>query len=272
MMNIGGYATQIADLVLALAMAPLLVGWVNMCRAWTQNKKAPPLFTPYRVIRKLFAKEPVLAVNASPLFRFTPYVVFGALCLAAAILPTFDTDLPFNIAADAIALVGLLALARVFMALAAMDVGTAFGSLGARREMMIGFLAEPALLIVLFTTALIANSTSLSAIVTHLSRMDLAIYPSLAGKRVAITGGGSGIGASIVEHFCQQGSKVGFVDLDEAAKQALREMIKMICEKLNVSREEAYMLCSLQVDLRVTQLVDGNKGIHAMVSRSVIGL
>ena len=60
------------------------------------------------------------------------------------------------------------------------------------------------------------------------------------------------------------------VDLDEAAKQALREMIKMICERLNVSAEEAYMLSSLAVDLRVTQLVDGNKGIHAMLAKSLL--
>lgn len=68
-------------------------------------------------------------------------------------------------------------------------------------------------------------------------------------------------------HFISMGLNV---DLDEAAKQALREMIGMICEKLNVSREEAYMLCSLAVDLRVTQLVDGNKGIHAMLAKSLI--
>ena len=61
-------------------------------------------------------------------------------------------------AADAIALVGLFALARVFIALAAMDIGTAFGTLGARREMMVGFLAEPALLMVLFTASLICQS------------------------------------------------------------------------------------------------------------------
>ena len=99
----------------------------------------------------------MVADNASPLFRLTPYIVFGAWCCAAAIVPSLATDLPFARAADAIALVGLFALARVFMALAAMDIGTAFGSLGARREMLIGFLAEPALLMVLFTASLISR-------------------------------------------------------------------------------------------------------------------
>ena len=143
MLTIAGIAAQLTELMLAVLLAPLFTGWVNMCRAWMQNKSAPPLLTPYRVLLKLFNKEPVLAQNASPLFRITPYIIFGCMCLAAAIVPTLDINLPFNAAADAIALVGLFALARVFMSLAAMDIGTAFGTLGARREMMIGFLAEP---------------------------------------------------------------------------------------------------------------------------------
>ena len=77
-------------------------------------------------------------------------------CCAAAIIPSMGTRLPFSSAADAIALVGLFAMARVFVALAAMDVGTAFGTLGARREMMVGFLAEPALLMVIFVASLIS--------------------------------------------------------------------------------------------------------------------
>lgn len=187
MITLSGIAAQFTELVLAAVLAPLFTGWVNMCRAWLQNKSAPPVLTPYRVLVKLFGKEPVLAQNASPLFRITPYIIFGCMCLAAAIVPTLDINLPFNAAADAIALVGLFALARVFMSLAAMDIGTAFGTLGARREMMIGFLAEPALLMVLFTASLISGSTSLSSIVGQLGRMEMMIYPSLAFAGVAFT-------------------------------------------------------------------------------------
>ena len=86
-------------------------------------------------------------------------------------------------AADAIALVGLFALARVFISLAAMDIGTAFGSLGARREMLVGFLAEPALLMVLFTASLISQSTSLTTIVETLAHRELAIYPEPRVRR-----------------------------------------------------------------------------------------
>lgn len=187
MINPAGIAAQFAELVLAVLLAPLLTGWVNQCRVWLQNKSAPGLLQPYRNLNKLFQKEVVLARNASPLFRIAPYLIFGSLALAAAIVPTLDTDLPLNTAADAIALVGLLALARLFIALAGMDVGTAFGSLGARREMMVGFLAEPALLMVLFTASLISSSTSLSTIVQTLAHKEFVIYPSMAFAGVAFT-------------------------------------------------------------------------------------
>ncbi|MFA7270416.1 MAG: NADH-quinone oxidoreductase subunit H [Sterolibacterium sp.] len=178
---------QFLALVLALVLAPLLTGWVNQCRAWLQNRSAPPLLQPYYQLGKLFEKEVVLAHNASSLFRAAPYVIFAAMVLAATIVPTLSTDLPFGPAADAIALVGIFALARVFSALAGMDVGTSFGTMGARREMLVGFLAEPALLMVIFTTSLISHSTSLATIVETLGQRELIIYPSLAFAGVAFT-------------------------------------------------------------------------------------
>jgi formate hydrogenlyase subunit 4 len=184
---IRGLAFELAQLVLAVALAPLLMGWVNVCRARLANRQAPPLLLPYRTLRKLFLKETVLAPHASPVFRAAPYVIFGAMCAVAAIVPALATALPFAAAADAIALVGLFALARVALALCAMDVGTAFGSMGARREMFVGFLAEPALLMVLFTASLISGSTSLAAIVDTLGHGELALYPSLAFAGVAFT-------------------------------------------------------------------------------------
>jgi formate hydrogenlyase subunit 4 len=186
-MNASGLVAQLTEVALAILLAPLLSGWVSQCRAWLQNRRGPGLLQPYRVLAKLFEKEVVLAHNASSLFRSSPYVIFGCLVLAAAIVPTLGTDLPLNPAADAIALVGLLALARFFIALAGMDVGTAFGTLGARREMMVGFLAEPALLMVLFTASLISHSTSLSTIVGTLAHREFVIYPSMAFAGVAFT-------------------------------------------------------------------------------------
>jgi formate hydrogenlyase subunit 4 len=182
-----GVLSQLLAIAAALLLAPLLTGWVNQCRAWLQNRSAPPLLQPYRMLHKLFNKDSVLATNASPLFRASPYIVFGCMALASAIVPTLSTDLPLSPVADAIALVGLFALARVFISLAAMDVGTAFGTLGARREMFVGFLAEPALLMVFFCASLISKSTSLTTIVETLAHRELAIYPSLAFAGVAFT-------------------------------------------------------------------------------------
>lgn len=178
-------ASQGLQLAVAVALGPLYLGWVNQWRAWLQNRKAPPLVQPYRTIAKLFHKDAVIAASASPLFRSAPYGVFGCMLLALAIVPTLATDLPFAPAADVIALVGVFALARVFLALAAMDIGTAFGSLGARREMLVSFLAEPALLMVFFTASLISQSTGLTTIVETLAHREFAIYPSLAFAAVA---------------------------------------------------------------------------------------
>ena len=186
-MNFEGVFAQFAAMALALVLAPLLMGWVNQCRAWLQNRSAPPLTMPFRMLHKLFWKESVMAHEATAMYRVAPYVVFSCMLLAAMIIPTLSTNLPLAPAADAIALVGLFALARVFISLAAMDVGTAFGSMGARREMLIGFLAEPAFLMVLFTASLITSSTSLATIVSSLAHRELAILPSLAFAGVAFT-------------------------------------------------------------------------------------
>ncbi|HCZ16782.1 MAG: Hydrogenase 3 component D [Candidatus Accumulibacter phosphatis] len=182
-----GVASQLLEIVMALLLAPLLSGWINQCRAWLQNKSGAGLLQPYRMLHKLFNKESLISEHASPLFRGAPYIVFGCMALASAIIPTLSTDLPLSPAADAIALVGLFAVARVFISLAAMDVGTSFGTFGARREMLIGFLAEPALLMVLFSASLISKSTSLTTIVETLAHRHLAIYPSLALAGVAFT-------------------------------------------------------------------------------------
>src|ERR1700692_1985028 len=186
-MNALEWFTQVLEVLAALATAPLFVGWVNQCRAWLANRSAPSLLQPYRGSRKLFYKDAVLASNASALFRIAPYVVFGTMVLAAAVIPSMGTRLPFTSAGDALALVGLLASARVFVSLAAMDVGTAFGTMGARREMMVGFLAEPALLMVIFVASIISATTALPAIAENLATQTLGLYPSLAFAGVAFT-------------------------------------------------------------------------------------
>jgi formate hydrogenlyase subunit 4 len=132
-----------------------------------QNRRGAALWQPYRDLRKLFAKEARMAHTASPLFRAAPYIVFAATWLAASAVPLIATDLATAAIADVIVIAGLLALARFFLALAGMDVGTAFGGMGASREMLLSALAEPAMLMAVFTLAMSAHSTNLASVVDY---------------------------------------------------------------------------------------------------------
>ena len=218
-MSLNELVTQALHVVVAIGVAPLFAGWISQCRAWLQNRRAPGLLLPYRSIRKLFHKDAAIAEGASPLFRMAPYVVFGTMVLAAAIIPSLSTRLPFTLAADAIALVGLFATSRVFMSLAAMDVGTAFGTLGARREMMVGFLAEPALLMVLFVASMISATTALPAITEDLTTRALGLYPSLAFTAVGSTMVLLAENARLAEGWRKAGFQAWLDDSDNPLKE-----------------------------------------------------
>ncbi|HEX9812923.1 MAG TPA: NADH-quinone oxidoreductase subunit H [Burkholderiales bacterium] len=167
-----------AQALIFIAAAPLLSGWVKRVKCHSQNRAAPPLTQPYRDLAKLFRKDMVLAQNASWLFRATPYIVFGAIFLAAAAIPLVAVNLPTAAIADVIVIVGFFALARFFTALAGLDIGTAFGGMGASREMMVAALAEPAMLMAVFTLSTTANSTNLSAAVEYVLEAGLVLRPS----------------------------------------------------------------------------------------------
>src|SRR3954465_5453648 len=100
MNDASGLVAQFTEVVLAIPLAPPRSGWWSQCRAWLQNRRGPGVMQPYRVLAKLFEKEVVLAHNASSIFRSSPYLIFGCLVLAAAIVPTLGTDLPLNPAAE----------------------------------------------------------------------------------------------------------------------------------------------------------------------------
>jgi len=164
--------------LLYAVLAPLLAGWIRKVKARLQNRRGAPLTQPYRDLRRLFGKETRVAYSASPLFRMVPYIVFVATWLAAATVPLIAVRLPTAAMADIIVLVGLLALARFFLALAGMDVGTAFGGMGASREMLVSALAEPAMLMSIFTLAMSAHSTNLASVVSHQIANGFALRPS----------------------------------------------------------------------------------------------
>ena len=157
-------AVQGGQMLLLLLLAPLLTGFVRKAKARLLRRRGPSLVQPYRDLLRLLRKEVVLAENASWLFRSAPYLIFATTWVAAALVPTFALGLTFSWSADLIVIAGLLGSARFFLALAGLDVGTSFGGIGSSREMMIASLAEPALIIVVFTLALIAGSTQLSTV------------------------------------------------------------------------------------------------------------
>jgi formate hydrogenlyase subunit 4 len=167
--GVNGTAWALATLqaLLYVALAPLLAGWVRRLKARLQNRRGAPLLQPYRNLYKLFAKEARMAHTASLLFRAAPYIVFVATWLAAAAIPLLSTGLPTAAIADVIVVAGLLALARFFLALAGMDVGTAFGGMGASREMFVSALAEPAMLMAVFSLAMTAHSTNLASVADY---------------------------------------------------------------------------------------------------------
>jgi formate hydrogenlyase subunit 4 len=186
-------AQLIPDLVIqgvqmtsVLVLAPLLTGLVRRVKARMQRRQGPSLWQPYRDLRRLFSKEVVLADNASWLFRGAPYMIFAVTWVAAALIPTFATGLLFSWSGDLIAITALLGSARFMQALAGMDIGTSFGGIGSSREVMIASLAEPAMLMIVITVALIAGSTQLSTIAMVMASHQAGLRVSLALALVAI--------------------------------------------------------------------------------------
>jgi formate hydrogenlyase subunit 4 len=176
---------QAVEMALVLSAAPLLTGWVRRVTAKAQRRRGPDLWQPYRDLRRLLGKDVVLAENASWLFRSAPYLIFGFTWVAASLVPTFATDLQFSWIGDLITIIALLGAARFLLALAGMDIGTSFGGIGASREMMIASLAEPAMLMIVVSLAVIARSTQLSTIAAFMLSPALGLRVSLLMAMVA---------------------------------------------------------------------------------------
>lgn len=164
--------------LLFIALAPLVAGWIKANKCFLQNRLPPPLWQPYRDLRKLFRKEAVIAEQASWIFHATPYIVFGTTVLAAGVLPLIATDLPTAAIADVIVLVSFFALARFFLVLAGLDIGTAFGGMGSSREKTLASLTEPAMLMAVFTLAMTAATTNLSTTIEFILAHGLVLRPS----------------------------------------------------------------------------------------------
>jgi formate hydrogenlyase subunit 4 len=179
MVLIRDLAIQCGQMLLVLLLAPLFTGFVRKAKARLLRRQGPPLIQPYLDLARLMRKDVVLADSASWLFRVIPYLIFATTWVAASLVPTFRTDLMFSWSADLIAIIALLGSARFFLALAGLDVGTSFGGIGSSREVMIASLAEPAMIVIVFTLALIAGSTQLSTIAAFMTSSAVGLRVSL---------------------------------------------------------------------------------------------
>jgi formate hydrogenlyase subunit 4 len=180
------FALQGAQMLLVLLLSPLLTGFVRKMKARLLSRQGPPLLQPYRDLIRLMRKDVVLAESSSWLFRINPYIIFAGTWVAASLVPTFGSGLMFSWSADLIAIIALLGSARFFLALAGLDVGTSFGGIGSSREVMIASLAEPAMLMIVFTLALIAGSTQLSTMAAYMGSGQEGLRVSLGLALLAL--------------------------------------------------------------------------------------
>ena len=170
-----GYLLALAQVVLALGLAPGLVGLLRWMKARLQNRRGAPVWQPYLELRKLFAKEVVVSENASWIFRIAPFVVFATTIAVTGLLPLLMVPLPLDAAGDLLVVVYLLLLGTFFLALAGLDPGSAFGGMGASRAMTVAALAEPTVALAIFALALGAGSTNLGQIVARTMDNPLAV-------------------------------------------------------------------------------------------------
>ncbi len=171
-------AIEVFQIFVIIAFAPLLSGIIKKIKALFQLRKGPGVFQPYYDIAKLLRKDSVVSQNVSWIFYAAPVISFAAVLMAGLLIPIFITEMPFGFAGDLIAVVYLFALARFFIALAALDAGSPFGGMGASREMFIAALVEPALMLSIFAVALNVGSTNLSHISQTVSAMGIdAVSP-----------------------------------------------------------------------------------------------
>ena len=150
---------------LLLLLAPLVSGCIKNWKAKLQNRRGPRIWQPYSDVIKFLRKDMVISEHASWVFSFAPYVVFISALLVGLMVPMVTTQAPLSLFGGVLAVVGLLALGRFFLALGGLDPGSAFGGMGSSREMTLAAVAEPAMMLAIFTVAITAGSTNLSQIV-----------------------------------------------------------------------------------------------------------
>lgn len=161
-----GVVGGVVQPLLVVAGSPVLVGVMRQVRARLEGRAGAGIGQPWRDLRKLFGKEPLTPRGTSEVFRLAPLVLVATTLVISVVVPFVTTDSALDPVADLFAVVALLALGTVALALAGLDTGTAFGGMGASREMTIIALVEPTLLVAIFALSVRVGSTNLAAIVS----------------------------------------------------------------------------------------------------------
>jgi formate hydrogenlyase subunit 4 len=160
------------------AGAPLLVGFTRTLKARLVGRPGPGPVQPYRDLRKLLGKEPVVSDTTSWIFRVTPYLLAATMLVAALVVPVVTSRPALGFAGNAILLMALFLFGTFFLALAGLDAGSAFGGMGASREVAVAALAEPTVIVAIFALAMRAGTIDLGGVVERLGRQPwLAINP-----------------------------------------------------------------------------------------------
>jgi hydrogenase-4 component C len=174
------------------AVAPLFSGLSRVLRAKMHSRRGPGLLQDYRDLIKLLKRQDVATADSGPIFRLMPYVLFGSMLAIATVLPLVTTRSPLGAAGDLITVVYLFALARFFFSLSGLDTGSTFGAIGASRELTLGVLVEPIMMLALFVAALIEGTTNLGGI-----GLGIATGHYVSPTAIALAGAAFGFAAFI---------------------------------------------------------------------------
>ncbi len=172
-------------MALLIAAAPLLIGAIRRLKARMIGRTGPPIVQPWRDLARLLRKQPVVPDGTSWLFRVAPAASLAAIMAAASLVPSFAFGMATAPVSDLLVIAGLMALGRAAMVLAAIDTGTAFGGIGASREMTFSVFAEPAFFLMVFTLALLAGTTNLDAVASLINSGALGVRISMALALIA---------------------------------------------------------------------------------------
>jgi len=179
-MSAGTAAAGTAQVVGGIALAPLLPGLVQHWKARLQGRRGPSPLQPYRELRRLWAKSAVTVEGATLVYRLAPPVAAASVGVAVLLVPAAELAPNWGVGHDALALLGLLALARFSLAVASWDVANGFSLMGASRDLTISVFVEAALVLSLAVAALVAGTTDLTGVVAATAGTAVWTSPALA--------------------------------------------------------------------------------------------